>query len=165
MGYLKGRRNEGFHTKEAWLDLHSGKVIILTRGRDTCEEAVREIREIMQPCPVQLMLGHVTWSGQWHVNWRMSIPSSLHSPQVTPQAVCSLIHNDQQCCRQRLEMSWSRRNLAHTECAVWSRDKPLLLEAMETLGSLVIAAIFSPSWLINNIMGLVWGISKMKQCT
>lgn len=95
MGYLKGGRNEGFHMKEAWLDLHSGKVIILTRGRDDCEEAVRVIREIMHPCPVQLRLGHMTCSGQLHVDIRLSLPGrSSHSPQVAPQGVCSLIHDD-----------------------------------------------------------------------
>ena len=77
--------------------MHFGKVIILTRGRDTCEEAVMKIK---RACPVELRLGHVTCSGQLNVNRGMSIPGrSFHSPCVAHQVDFSFSHNDQQCSR------------------------------------------------------------------
>lgn len=73
--------------KEAHLDFHFGKVVMLTGDRGTCEE---DEMKIIHPRPVQLRLCHVTCSGQLNVNRCVSSLGGSHSSlSVVHQVVFS----------------------------------------------------------------------------
>ena len=57
----------------------------------------------------------------------------------------------------------AERQVTHREHVAWLRDVSLLLEARETMGPLVIAAVLSVSWLIKDSMGWGWGVSEVEQ--